>query len=242
MGHAVAPGPATHANIDNGALAGIVRVLHGFDKTRSIDKVKLVRKMTWSGDVPADADEARDRIIRAAMRCIAAHSADRASLGAIAEEAGVSRPTLYAYFENREDLMEQVLLVTAESYVEHVLAHARKFDTAAERLVELMVYAATEIRTESGLAASVGVGSILQGPLSAEEVYFARVALGPVMELSPQLGEWIDDAAELAARVFVSMLNRESPVPRSDDEKREFLYQWFPRAMGIVDDDGPTRR
>ena len=152
----------------------------------------------------------------------------------------MSRPTLYAYFENREDLMQQVLLTTAESYVEHVLAHARKFDTAAERLVELIMYAATEIRTEPGLAASVGVGSILHGPLSAEEVYFARVALGPVMELSPQLGEWLDDAAELAARVFVSMLNRESPVPRSDDEKREFLYQWFPRAMGIVDNDGPT--
>ena len=196
--------------------------------------------MTWSGDVPADASEARERIIRAAMRCIAAQSAERASLGAIAEEAGVSRPTLYAYFDNREDLMQQVLLVTAQSYVEHVLAHARKFDTAAERLVELIVYAVTEIRTEPGLAASVGVGSILHGPLSAGEVYFARVALGPVVELSPQLGEWLDDAAELAARVFVSMLNRASPEPRSEDEDRAFLYRWWPRAMGIVEAGGPS--
>jgi AcrR family transcriptional regulator len=49
----------------------------------------------------------RDTIQGAAQRVIARHGLAGASMSAIAEEAGVAKGTLYLYFEDRDDLLDQ---------------------------------------------------------------------------------------------------------------------------------------
>jgi AcrR family transcriptional regulator len=178
----------------------------------------------------------------AAIRCVERHGIDRTSVALIATEAGVSRPTLYAYFENRDQIVNQAVRAAAESFVERVVAHARRFDTAADRLVEAMVFSVRGIRAEPAMALRFGAGQLLHGPLTPEEIHFAQVCLGPAVELAPDLGEWLDGAAELAARVTISLLSRDPLEPRSEDEERAFLRQWWPRALGVDDDGvGPGR-
>jgi AcrR family transcriptional regulator len=174
----------------------------------------------------------------AAIRCVERHGIDRTSVALIAAEAGVSRPTLYAYFENRDQIVNQAVRAASESFVERVVAHARQFDTAADRLVEAMLYSVRGIRAEPAMALRFGAGQLLHGPLTPEEVHLAKVCLGPVVELAPELGAWLDGAAELAARVTISLLTRDPLEPRSEAEDRDFLRQWWPRALG-VDGDGP---
>ena len=174
----------------------------------------------------------------AAIRCVERHGIDRTSVALIATEAGVSRPTLYAYFENRDQIVNQAVRAASQAFVERVVAHARQFDTAADRLVEAMLFAVQGIRAEPAMALRFGDGQLLHGPLTPEEVNLAKVCLGPVVELAPDLAAWLDGAAELAARVTISLLTRSPLEPRSEAEERAFLRQWWPRALG-VERDGP---
>ena len=44
------------------------------------------RRVTWSGDVPADAEDARERILEAAVRCVSRVGVDR-TIGRLLETA-----------------------------------------------------------------------------------------------------------------------------------------------------------
>jgi AcrR family transcriptional regulator len=173
----------------------------------------------------------------AAIRCVERHGIDRTSVALTATEAGVSRPTLYAYFENRDQIVNQAVMAASDSFVERVVAHARRFDTAADRLVEAMVFSVRGIRAEPALALRFGAGQLLHGPLTLDELHYAKVCLEPVVELAPELAGWLDGAAELAARLTISLLTRQPLEPRSEDEERAFLRQWWPRALGLADDE-----
>jgi len=193
-----------------------------------------VRRLAWSGQAPADEADARRRIMAAAVRCVQRHGIDRTSVAMIASEAGVSRPTLYAYFHNRDEIVNQAAIAASDSFVERVLAHSRQFDTAPERLVEATLFSVRGIRAEPALAMRFRRGQLLSGPLNPDELYYAKLCLGPVVELAPDLGAWIDDASELAARVIISLLSREPMAERTEAEERAFLHRWWPRALGLA--------
>jgi AcrR family transcriptional regulator len=58
----------------------------------------------------ADEDSAKRRqIIEGARRVFLAQGFDAASMGEIARAAGVSKGTLYVYFENKEQLFEAIV-------------------------------------------------------------------------------------------------------------------------------------
>ncbi len=57
-----------------------------------------------------DNDERQQQILDAAAAVIIRLGYDKASMGAIAEEAGVSRRTVYLYFKGKEQLFEALLI------------------------------------------------------------------------------------------------------------------------------------
>ncbi|MEL6890146.1 MAG: helix-turn-helix domain-containing protein [Actinomycetota bacterium] len=59
-------------------------------------------------DVP-DSNEEHGTIIDAAIRCFERYGPQRTSMSDIAEEAGISRRTLYRAFDDRRALVEQLL-------------------------------------------------------------------------------------------------------------------------------------
>ncbi len=138
----------------------------------------------------------------------------------IASEAGVSRPTLYAYFENRDEIIDQAAIAATESFVERVVAHARTFESASERLVEATLFSIRGIHAEPALAMRFRAGQLMPGPLTVDELFYAKACLGPVVELAPSLESWIDEASELAARVVISLLSREPVQVRTEVEDR----------------------
>jgi AcrR family transcriptional regulator len=205
-----------------------------FDTDVSISKLWPVRRVAWSGQIPANEVDARRRIMDAAVRCVQQHGIDRTSVAMIASEAGVSRPTLYAYFENRDEIVNQAAIAASDSFVERVIAHSRQFHSAAERLVEATLFSVRGIRAEPALAIRFRRGQLLSGPLNRDELFYAALCLGPVVELAPELAAWIDEASELAARVIISLVSREPIEERTDDEERAFLYRWWPQALGLA--------
>ena len=63
---------------------------------------------------------ARDAILEAAFRRFARYGYRRTSLGDIADEAGLSRPALYHYFRNKEDVFGALSLRINQGVVEAV--------------------------------------------------------------------------------------------------------------------------
>src|SRR3974377_1660088 len=71
--------------------------------------------------VPAETEEVgakRRQIVEGARAVFLARGFDAASMGEIARAAGVSKGTLYVYFENKEQLFEAIVHEQCQSQAE----------------------------------------------------------------------------------------------------------------------------
>lgn len=191
------------------------------------------RRVTWSGDLPADSDDARQRILEAAVRCVSRVGVERTSTALIAREAGVSRPTLYAYFANREEIVVQAAEQAVLAIIERLQEHCRGFVSPGDRVVEALMFAVEQIRSEPAMAVYYEPGNVRLGPLGSDEIYFATQALAPAAEISAKIRGSMADATELFARQMISMLTRGPATPRTASEDRAYLRRWLPRALGL---------
>jgi len=73
----------------------------------------------WWGDDRAilDDEEARRRILDAAGRCIVRRGNTQFRMGEVADEAGVSRSTVYRYFPGRDDVLLGLMLMRVDRAV-----------------------------------------------------------------------------------------------------------------------------
>src|SRR5258708_13024470 len=91
-------------------------------------------------------DDARERILAAAERCIDRHGIRKTTMDDIASEVGMSRPSVYRYFADRDDLL--IELITR--HTRGLLVRARKAGARqanlSDQLIERVLYAADHCR------------------------------------------------------------------------------------------------
>lgn len=90
--------------------------------------------------VGADSVETRARILRAAREVISERGYEAANFQAIAERAGLSRPTMHYYFHTKEQVYE-TLLHEAHSVVADCIAEASREGTLLKQLSAFIVAA-----------------------------------------------------------------------------------------------------
>jgi AcrR family transcriptional regulator len=99
----------------------------------------MARRKNGTG-LSANADEARQQILAAAERVILRYGVSKTTMDDIGKEAGVSRPTVYRYFGDRDALLAALI----ERRSRMLFGRARTFilshETFAEQLVEGLVY------------------------------------------------------------------------------------------------------
>jgi AcrR family transcriptional regulator len=97
---------------------------------------------TGAGTHPgaARAAETRDRIIEAATDCIRRWGIRRVSMNDVAQQAGVSRRTVYLHFADREALVLAVLTRISALTVAAVEPLVRSRDTLADQVAEAAVH------------------------------------------------------------------------------------------------------
>lgn len=84
--------------------------------------------------------ETRDRIVAAATDCIRRWGIRRVSMNDVAQQAGVSRRTVYLHFEDREALVLAVLTRVSELTVAAVRPLVAARPTLAEQVAEAAVH------------------------------------------------------------------------------------------------------
>ncbi|MFE0026685.1 TetR/AcrR family transcriptional regulator [Amycolatopsis sp. NPDC059021] len=192
----------------------------------------------WQGDPPGAEDEARRRIVKAAIACIDRAGLAKTSLSHVAAEAGVTRQTVYRYFAGLPEILRAVAHAGAEEFAERMRSHLASFDSPVEVAVESVVFAVRSLPDEPYL------GLLLQ---AGEADYFtAGTATPPAFSLGARIlrdveVDWVaagitTDAelqglAEILMRLFMSFLQYPSTPPATDDELRDLVRRWIGPAL-----------
>jgi AcrR family transcriptional regulator len=94
----------------------------------------------------AAAEDASERILRAAVQQIEDFGVRRFTIDDLARRVGLSRVTIYRYFPRKEALIEEVLLSELRRFLADVDAVVAGYDSLEDRSVEGFVFALTFLR------------------------------------------------------------------------------------------------
>lgn len=182
----------------------------------------MPRRKAWNGAAPATNEEARRRLLDAARRVVEKVGLSKAALSDVAEDAGVTRQTVYRYFANTEDLFLSAAALASGGFHERLRARALKKTNLAERMVECLVFAIREIPKDPHLATLVSSGQsfTLAEALSLSFVQEEMVVLADG-DL-PMSDDTRDALAELLLRLLLSFI-LDPGKQRSESELRAML-------------------
>ena len=86
--------------------------------------------------------DVRSTILRAAERCIQRHGIRKTTMDDIAREAKISRPSVYRYFSDREDLLLALMNDHSRAATEKARRFIDQYPSVEEGLVEGLIYLA----------------------------------------------------------------------------------------------------
>jgi AcrR family transcriptional regulator len=171
-------------------------------------------------------DDARERILAAAERCIDRHGIRKTTMDDIASEVGLSRPSVYRYFADRDDLLVELISRHGRVLVDRVHTTISRQYSVPDQIVESVLYVADHARRDSILRHSIDPGGTSLGR--------RMIVSGASETLRAQ---WWDPFLDAA------VANNELPrgLPRSD------MHLWLGNVAkmvmrGLEDGDGDVER
>ena len=186
----------------------------------------MPRRSTGQLAAPTSTDDARERILAAAERCIDRHGIRKTTMDDVANEVGLSRPSVYRYFADRDDLLIELITRHARA----LLARAHKSisgrSSLPDQIVETVLYTAEHARRDP----------LTRHVLDPDGTSLGKrmVASGVTERCRAEMWDPVLDAA---------VANNELPpgLPRSD------IHLWLGNVTKIVmrgleDGDGDLRR
>jgi AcrR family transcriptional regulator len=174
----------------------------------------------------AGTDDARERILAAAERCIDRHGIRKTTMDDIASEVGLSRPSVYRYFADRDDLLIELITRRGRVLVDRARKSISRQKSLSDQIVENLLYIADHARRDP----------LTHYSIDSDATNLGRrlVASGASEMLRAELWDPILDAA---------VANNDLPpgLPRSD------THVWLGNVArmvmrGLDDGDGDIKR
>jgi AcrR family transcriptional regulator len=196
----------------------------------------MARTHGWDGDPPATDDDAIARILDAARTCIERDGA-RTSVSDVAAELGVTRQTVYRYFDSAEALLHATALQATGPFLRRLSRHVRNITDPAEAIVEAMAFTIEQLPNEVVMGVLLRAGqrsAFASGIASETSRSFGRLLIGEHAErwqLQGVAPERIDELVEWTLRILQSIVLDPGGVPRSRHALRAFLRRWLVPAI-----------
>jgi AcrR family transcriptional regulator len=195
-----------------------------------------MRTHGWAGSAPATDEEAVERILIAASEAIDAAGAS-VKITDVARAVGVTRQTVYRYFESVDALLFAAAVHSASAFLDRVYEHVAGITEPDAALVEGIAFVLEALPEDKHM-------SLLLAPDRAN-------ALGPAVtsELAVQLAQpllrrfdvdWaahgfdddeVDELAEFVLRILQSFVVDPGRPHRTGPDLRRFLDRWVGPAL-----------
>ena len=174
----------------------------------------------------------RERLLDAAEGCLEQFGPQKTSMEDVARAAGMSRATVYRYFENRDALLLGVASRQASSLASEAINYLAQFNTISDWLVEGLLYTLRELPSRPVFASLVtsldsrASGSLLLG--STGLVQIGVNVLQPMFANAKEQGLLRDDVdpemlVEWLLRVLWTYLNAPSQVATDEEGMRKLF-------------------
>lgn len=194
-----------------------------------------------------DVQEARKQIMVAAERVFQRYGVNKTTMDDIGREAGVSRPTVYRYFGDRDSLISAIIERRSRMLFDKARKYLQQYDTFSDKLVEGLIYLVDRGRRDA----------LIRLLVSPEHMQMAERLVGasglaarltaemwdPVIEDAIARGEVRDDVDQekmadwiaLVQFILVGRLDFDDP---EDPEHREMLRNFV--LPGFLPSAAPT--
>ena len=182
----------------------------------------------------------QQRLLDSAETCYAQFGLTKTTMEDVARWAGLSRATVYRYFENRDDLLMGVVEREARRTAADIGLRIRSIRDPGKYIVEGILQSLAEIPKRPALsmlflADAVGVTSRLL--LTSERlVSIGLELLLPVIEPAREKGLLrdsvdVDTTIEWIFRILTSYLTVPSPLASSEEDMRDLLRRMLLPAL-----------
>lgn len=197
------------------------------------------RRRWGGGRALFDDGEAVALLLEAAGRCIARQGNVRVSMADVAEEASVTRSTLYRYFPTRTDLVTALLLSRAEGLVATSVASLPDPSSARASLARLILHPVEATRgtpINNALFSPENEGLVLSVELGSEAIFeIAMRHYGPPLarwQDAGQLQPDLDLTTTIRWIIALAVLLLSSPWRElTAEQRRAFVDAYVVRAM-----------
>ena len=190
----------------------------------------------WAGQPPTSTEQARERLMDAAIVCLQRYGLEKTGVGDIAAAAGGTKPTIYNYFASRDELLHSAVHRASVALGERLLEHALRFEAPADQVVEAVLFALREIPNEPALAVTTHSSGDGFGPRAGLRPASLELASGLLRALfadRPDRLEDVEEIAEVLIRWMLSLLTLEGPAPREEPELRALLHRRMIPGLGL---------
>lgn len=185
---------------------------------------------------PTYEDVLKTRIMDAAIVCMKQKGVDKTRIGDIATELGISRQTIYNYFDNKNRLFDAIFSREAVTLAENIAQHISKFKSLDNQLTQAFLCAMDEIPRHPVLSHVISSGGqFLQevGHSRERMQAFGELVLYQVFEDHPQLKTDSQEICEFLSRNIISFLLMPDPAPRSPQELEGYVRRRVLPGLGI---------
>src|ERR1700745_2822153 len=108
----------------------------------------MPRRPRGQQTAPPSTDDARERILAAAERCIDRHGIRKTTMDDIASEGGLSRPSVYRHFADPDDLLIEPISRHGRALVDRAHKTISRQGSLADQIVESLLYIADHGRRD----------------------------------------------------------------------------------------------
>jgi AcrR family transcriptional regulator len=171
-------------------------------------------------------DDARERILAAAERCIDRHGIRKTTMDDVACEIGLSRPSVYRYFTDRDDLLIELISRHGRALVDRAHKSIARRSSLPDQIVESLLYIADHARRDP----------IMRHCIDPDATNLGRRMITSAASETLR-ADWWDPYLDIA------LANNELPpgLPRSD------IHLWLGNVAkmvmrGLEDGDGDLTR
>lgn len=187
----------------------------------------------WGGAPPADDEEARKRIVDAAIHSMERRGPKGTSLSIIAADLGITRPTVYRYFATIDELVTAAGDVALGGWTARIADLTSGIDDPVALLVEAVAYLVERLPQEPLLTSLLETDRtrlLSRQMVMGESIARSRILLqhtGIDWDALGYRGSDFDDLVEYLLRIIQSMVLVPPHPPRTASELRAMLRHWI---------------